>query len=527
MRRRLAWLVVVVTGLGLGVVPDAAADNGFAPECTPAAEAQPLTVGLVDCIRLESEALGATTAFSYFVPAGCAPDLGRRCPVLYYLHGTGGSYREGVGAKGTAGNAWVQALTRGPVVDPRTVDDPWTHADPAGWVERDPLDLIIVSPHGLTLPGGHGPGPNQNPFWMDWNPRYAQGGDQPRYDTPPPRFESHVVDELVPFVDAHFPTAGEREQRAVVGYSMGGIGAFHIGLKHPDTFASLGMRSGPTLPSPVFAGEDGALAGTAAVAPPAPVPYVRPPGPAASFAPSPLFSEVLYGSVATVGYGDITTDHVWWRQNQPADLAGNARAYDRKGRQVTHLQYFVNDAVPRRAEEVTEPDVYAQFFETVIYPTNLWLESVFDRVGVERTFRVGPGDHSGAYGQPYFREQLEGQYAHLRHWDGGGEPGGKPVQFDYRNARPAFEIWGWTFAVDREPVEFLNLTDVTCSSLTLRGSGVVTVTAPPSCRTGVDGASTFTVDLGPSQATDEPFGAGSAETYGRTVTVELAPLTPP
>ncbi|HWH32479.1 MAG TPA: alpha/beta hydrolase-fold protein, partial [Egibacteraceae bacterium] len=250
MAHRSAPILLVVAALLLGGLPSGAArDNGFAPECADAATLSAPTVGAVDCVRLPSEMLGATTAFSYYVPPGCDPALGRDCPVLYYLHGTGGSYREGLGAKGSAGSAWVRALTSGPPVDVRAEAEPWRWANPATWVAKPALDLILVAPHGLTLPGGHGPGPNQNPFWMDWNPRYAQGGDTPRYDTPPPRFESHVIGELIPFVDAWLPTSGDREQRAIVGYSMGGNGAFHIGLKHPDRFASMGMRSGPTLPS--------------------------------------------------------------------------------------------------------------------------------------------------------------------------------------------------------------------------------------------------------------------------------------
>lgn len=518
---RLLPAVVLLAGF---VPAGAAADNGFAPECTNAADAPALSVGVVGCIRMPSAGLGATTAFSYFVPPACDPAAGARCPVLYYLHGTGGSYREGLGSKGSAGSAWVKALRSGPPVDPRTVAEPWRYADPSTWVPKPALDLILIAPHGLTLPGGHGPGPDQNPFWMDWNPRYAQGGDQPRYDTPPPLFESHVVDELVPAVDRWFPTVADREHRAIVGYSMGGIGAFHIGLKHPDVFASLGMRSGPTLPSPVMAGEDAAVAEHVQLAPPAPVPYVRPAGPIATFAPPEAWTQ-LYGSVATVGYGDIAVDHVWWRFNQPADLVPNARAW-RGDRQSTHLKYFVNDAVPRRTEDVTNPNVFAQFFETIIYPTNLALDSVFARNGVERTFNVGPGDHSGTYGQPYFREQLEAQYAHVRHADGGGDPGPRPDRFDYRTVRRDFRIWGWRVQVSRDALEFLDLRDVRCDRLTLQGTGQVTITVPGGCRSGVGGARTFTVDLGPSQATDEPAGAGTSRTYGRTVTVALSPLHP-
>lgn len=529
MAQRFTPIVIVIIALLLSALPTGAApDNGFAPECVNAADLATPTVGVVDCVRLPSDMLGATTAFSYYVPPACDPALGRECPVLYYLHGTGGSYREGLGGKGSAGSAWVRALTSGPPVDVRAEAEPWRWANPTTWVPQSTLDLILVAPHGLTLPGGNGPGPHQNPFWMDWNPRYAQGGDTPRYDTPPPRFESHVIQELIPFVDQSFPTSAARDQRAIVGYSMGGNGAFHIGLKHPDLFASMGMRSGPTLPSPVLAGADQPAADLVSIAPPADLAadlgHQRLPGVVAGNAPSQAW-EQLYGSQATVGYGDAAADHVWWRHNQPADLASNARAW-RGTQQSVHLQYFVNDAIPRRTEDLTQPNVFSQFFETAIYPTNLWLEDVFTRLGIARTFHIGPGDHSATYGQPYFREQLEGQYAHLRHADGGGNPGPRPDRFDYRTIRTNFDIWGWRVAIDRAALEFLDLTDVTCDGLSARGSGTVTITVPARCHTGVDGSRTVVVDLGPSQPVDEPAGASTSQAYGRTVHVELTALHP-
>jgi hypothetical protein len=70
-------------------------------------------------------------------------------------------------------------------------------------------------------------------------------------------------------------------------------------------------------------------------------------------------------------------------------------------------------------------------------------------------------------------------------------------------------------------VEFLFLTDVTCDSITLRGSGVVTVTVPAACRTGANGERVFTVDLGPSQPVDDPGGLSSMGDYGRVITVPL------
>ena len=97
-------------------------------------------------------------------------------------------------------------------------------------------------------------------------------------------------------------------------------------------------------------------------------------------------------------------------------------------------------------------------------------------------------------------------------------------RFDYRTVYRDFSVWGWSFHIVRDPVEFLNLTDVTCSGLTLRGSGTVTVTVPASCGTGVGGSATFPVDLGLSFPIDEPVGVGAQPIYGKTVHVDLAPL---
>jgi hypothetical protein len=61
------------------------------------------------------------------------------------------------------------------------------------------------------------------------------------------------------------------------------------------------------------------------------------------------------------------------------------------------------------------------------------------------------------------------------------------------------------------------LKSVSCSSITLQGSGVVTFTVPPSC-----GAyEPITVNLGPSAPVDEQGGAGAASVYGTTKTVLL------
>ena len=514
----------------LAVVPMAARaeEPTFAPECLPPTHEPVLTVGVVECQRLHSDFVGGVTAFSYFVPHACAPSNDRRCPVVYFLHGTGGSYREGVGSRGSSGNAWVRALAAGPPVDPRTHPEPWTLSNPSTWVSRPPIDVILVAPHGLTVPGGHGPAVGVDTGWADWNPKYAQGGAFQRYDTPPPRFESFLVHDLVPYVDRHFPTGRSREWRAITGKSQGGFGAFANGLAHPDVWSVQAMLSGGGFPFPLLAVDGGDEVAPVQVAPVAAAPYVELPGPIPMLAPEALYSTVLVSEV-TVGFGDAVVDNVWWRSINPIDLLGNGRAWSADGTQSTFFKYHVNDAVPRRPDDLTHSNYAAnQAFETLLYPMDLFMERVFDRHGIERVFHVGPGLHNNdPYQQPYYREHLEAYAANLRR--GTGPDRGRPpaATFDYRSIRNEFAVWDWRVTVAREPVEFLFLTDVSCDAITLRGSGLVTVTVPSRCRTGVDGSRTVTVDLGPSQPADDPAGVSSSSDYGQVVTVALDPLRGP
>ena len=55
-------------------------------------------------------------------------------------------------------------------------------------------------------------------------------------DPPEDRFEDYIVHDLIADVEAKFPVATGRTNRAIVGLSMGGFGAVKIGLRHPELF---------------------------------------------------------------------------------------------------------------------------------------------------------------------------------------------------------------------------------------------------------------------------------------------------
>jgi len=86
----------------------------------------------------------------------------------------------------------------------------------------------------------------------DTSPRGEGVADDPAYDlgqgagfyvdatqapwVPNFRMESYIVDELVPLIDAEFPTTAAR---GIFGHSMGGHGALTLALRHPDLFRSV------------------------------------------------------------------------------------------------------------------------------------------------------------------------------------------------------------------------------------------------------------------------------------------------
>ena len=57
-------------------------------------------------------------------------------------------------------------------------------------------------------------------------------------------FQTFLCDELVPYVDAHFRTIANKDNRAMAGLSMGGMETHSITLARPEMFGYYGLLSG-------------------------------------------------------------------------------------------------------------------------------------------------------------------------------------------------------------------------------------------------------------------------------------------
>ncbi len=69
------------------------------------------------------------------------------------------------------------------------------------------------------------------------------------------KYESYIIDELIPEVEKKFRAKKERGGRVIAGLSMGGYGGLKFGIKHADKFVLAGSFSG-ALRAAEFNGKD-------------------------------------------------------------------------------------------------------------------------------------------------------------------------------------------------------------------------------------------------------------------------------
>jgi len=139
-------------------------------------------------------------AFVY-TPPGYEKETKKKYPVLYLQHGWGEDE-----------TAWANQGRANLIMDNLIA-------------ENKIKPFIIVMTYGMT---------------NDIRPG-APGGLR-SFDIKP--FQTVLLDELIPYVDANFRTIANPSNRAMAGLSMGGFETHTITLAHPDVFSYYGLMSG-------------------------------------------------------------------------------------------------------------------------------------------------------------------------------------------------------------------------------------------------------------------------------------------
>ena len=178
-------------------------------------------------VEYDSKSLGTRRRMRVYTPPGYSTD--RKYPVLYLLHGIGGTDTE-----------WTAACHANNVIDNLLSEGrlpPMVMVFPDGNSSRTAADLAAGG-RGAALPGVPGAGAGRGRGGMNMEP----------WLTP---FENDLLQDIIPYIDSHYSVYTDRDHRALAGLSMGGGQALNIGLVHPETFAWVGgFSSAPDTKQP-------------------------------------------------------------------------------------------------------------------------------------------------------------------------------------------------------------------------------------------------------------------------------------
>ncbi|HWK57788.1 MAG TPA: ChbG/HpnK family deacetylase [Parapedobacter sp.] len=136
---------------------------------------------------LSSNAMGHAVGYTVWTPKEYHEQTAKRYPVIYFLHGMGGS--ESSDAAGFS--SWLAKAIESQVLPP----------------------VICVFPNGG---------------------RSGYRGEM----------EQMMVAELIPHIDREYRTISRAEARGVVGFSMGGVGAVRLAIMYPELFSAAGSMGG-------------------------------------------------------------------------------------------------------------------------------------------------------------------------------------------------------------------------------------------------------------------------------------------
>ena len=113
------------------------------------------------------------------------------------------------------------------------------------WLSRSAFEPTIVERLDAMFAGERPPASDAVIVFVDaWT---SLGGSQFVNSSAIGDYSDYICDEVVPFIDANYPTVAEPQRRGVAGKSSGGYGAMVLAMRRPDVFGGLVSHSGDAL----------------------------------------------------------------------------------------------------------------------------------------------------------------------------------------------------------------------------------------------------------------------------------------
>jgi enterochelin esterase-like enzyme len=154
--------------------------------------------GTVENREMYSNALGENRWVQVYTPDGYDPGAVDPYPAVYFLHGANADY-----ACCSELIAAADSLILAGLIEP----------------------IVLIKPDGSGCVYGMWNG-------CGWVNSVTQGN-----------FEDFLIDDLIPWVESEYHVAPVRGMRAIMGHSMGGFGAMHTALRHPEMFLAVASHS--------------------------------------------------------------------------------------------------------------------------------------------------------------------------------------------------------------------------------------------------------------------------------------------
>lgn len=158
----------------------------------------------LECLAIPSSILGRSVNVCVALPSDYAASTSMRYPTLYFLHGL---FENQTSWSDRGGQEVLNGLL----------------------AQGDVGKFLVVLPDGGKT------------FYVN-----SQDGHE--------RYEDFFIQELIPAIDGKYRTMADPSARGISGTSMGGYGALHLAMDHPDVFGSASAHSAaliPKIPNPL------------------------------------------------------------------------------------------------------------------------------------------------------------------------------------------------------------------------------------------------------------------------------------
>lgn len=165
--------------------------------------------GNVSKVWYNSPILGMDRRVYIYTPAGYEKS-NQKYPVFYLLHGAGGD------------------------------EDAWTNMGRAAQIMDNLIAQGKAKPMIVVMTNGNA---NQSGAQNDVTDAPIQGDPMVAYQKLAGKFESHLVKDLVPFIEKNYNVLTGKENRAIAGLSMGGMHTQTITNDNPGMFSYIGVFS--------------------------------------------------------------------------------------------------------------------------------------------------------------------------------------------------------------------------------------------------------------------------------------------